>query len=87
MPESSYILFHVATALARSEKSRATTEAMYRAQELAKIHSDTPVPLHLRNAPTKLMRDLGYGKDYKWEADFKHAKGFIPDELKNKKIF
>lgn len=87
MPESTYILFHVATALAKSEKSRATTEAMYRAQELAKIHSDAPIPLHLRNAPTKLMKDLGYGKDYKWEADFKHAKGFIPDELKNKKIF
>lgn len=87
MPESSYILFHVATALAKSEKSRRTTEAMYRAQELAKKHSDAPVPLHLRNAPTKLMKDLGYAKDYKWEADFKHNKGFLPDELRDETIF
>lgn len=87
MPESSYILFHVATALAKSEKSRQTTEAMNRAQQLAKQYNDAPVPLHLRNAPTKLMKDLGYAKDYKWEADFQHGKGFLPDELKDKKIF
>ncbi len=87
MPESSYILFHVATALAKSEKSRQTTDAMQRAQQLAKQYPDAQVPLHVRNAPTKLMKDLGYGKDYKWEADFKHGKGFLPEELKNKKIF
>lgn len=87
MPESSYILFHVATALAKSEKSRQTTRAMNRAQQLAKQYPDSPVPLHLRNAPTKLMKDLGYAKDYKWEADFKHNKGFLPDDLKDEKIF
>lgn len=87
MPESNYILFHVATALAKSEKSRTTTDAMGRAQQLAKKYPDAPVPLHLRNAPTKLMKDLGYNKDYKWEADFKHDKGFLPDELKDEKIF
>ena len=87
MPESSYILFHVATALAKSEKSRRTTNAMHKAQQLAKQYPDAPVPLHLRNAPTKLMKDLGYAKDYKWEADFKHNKGFLPDELKDEKIF
>jgi putative ATPase len=87
MPESSYILFHVATALAKSEKSRQTTSAMYRAQQLAKNYPDAPVPLHLRNAPTKLMKDLGYAKDYKWEADFKHNKGFLPDAIKDEKIF
>ena len=87
MPESSYILFHVATALAKSEKSRHTTDAMHRAQQLAKSHPDAPVPLHLRNAPTKLMKDLGYAKDYKWEADFKHGKGFLPDSISNEKIF
>lgn len=87
MPESSYMLFHVATALAKSEKSRQTTDAMQRAQALAKRFPDAQVPLHLRNAPTKLMKDIGYGKDYKWEADFKHGKGFLPDELKNEKIF
>ena len=87
MPESSYILFHVATALAKSKKSRQTTNAMNRAQALAKQYPDSPVPLHLRNAPTKLMKDLGYAKDYKWEADFKHGKGFLPDDLKDEKIF
>lgn len=87
MPESGYILFHVATALAKSEKSRRTSDAMYRAQTLAKQYPDSPVPIHLRNAPTKLMKDLGYGKDYKWEADFKHSKGFLPDDLKNETIF
>ena len=87
MPESNYILFHVATALAKAEKSRRTTDAMSRAQALAKKHQDTPVPIHLRNAPTKLMKDLGYGKDYKWKADFQHAKGFLPDELKGEQIF
>ena len=87
MPESNYILFHVATALAKSQKSRQTSDAMYRAQALAKQYPDSPVPLHIRNAPTKLMKDLGYGKDYKWEADFKHNKGFLPDDLKNETIF
>jgi putative ATPase len=87
MPESNYILFHVATALAKSAKSRQTTEAMGRAQALAKQYPDAPVPLHLRNAPTKLMKDLGYGKDYKWRADFKHDKGYLPDELRGKTIF
>lgn len=87
MPESSYILFHVATALAKSEKSRQTTTAMNNAQQLAKQYPDAPVPIHLRNAPTKLMKDLGYAKDYKWEADFKHNKGFLPDELGDTRIF
>lgn len=82
MPESSYILFHVATALAKSQKSRQTTDAMNRATALAKQYPDAPVPLHLRNAPTKLMKDIGYAKDYKWEADFRHNKGFLPDEVK-----
>ncbi|MBC7943390.1 replication-associated recombination protein A [Candidatus Saccharibacteria bacterium] len=86
MPESSYILFHVATALARSEKSRQTTDAMNRATALAKQYPNAPVPLHLRNASTKLMKDIGYGKNYKWGADFKPGKGFLPDELNGKTI-
>ncbi|MBC7565047.1 replication-associated recombination protein A [Candidatus Saccharibacteria bacterium] len=87
MPESSYILFHTATALAKSEKSRQTTEAMGRATALAKQYSEAAVPLWLRNAPTKLMKDLEYGKGYKWQADFRPDKGFLPDELKDEKIF
>jgi putative ATPase len=87
MPESNYILFHVAAALAKSQKSRQTTDAMNRAMAAAKQFPDAPVPLHLRNAPTKLMKDLGYNKGYKWKADFKHTEGFLPPELKNMNIF
>lgn len=81
MPESSYILFHVATALAKSEKSRVTTDAMHQAQALAKQYADAPVPLHIRNAPTSLMKDLGYNKGYEWKADFKHEEGYLPSEI------
>lgn len=81
MPESNYILYHCATALARSAKSREIPDLMSEAKDLAKRYPDSPVPLHIRNAPTKLMKDLGYGKDYKWQAGFKHEKGFLPDEL------
>lgn len=83
MPESGYMLYHAATALARSNKSREIPDLMYAAKDLAKRYPDSQVPLHLRNAPTKLMKDLGYNKDYKWEADFKHKKGFLPDDIKN----
>ena len=81
MPESNYILYHCATALARSAKSREVTELMQTAKDLAKRYPDSPVPLHIRNAPTKLMKDLGYAKDYKWKADFKHVKGFLPEDI------
>lgn len=81
LPEANYSLYHCATALARSKKSREVTDLMYEAKNLAKRYGDSPVPLHIRNAPTKLMKDLGYGKDYKWQADFKHKKGFLPDEI------
>lgn len=81
LPECEYNLYHCAVALARSEKSRDVTDQMYASKQLAREHPDAAVPLHLRNAPTKLMKDLGYGKDYKWQADFQHQKGFLPDEL------
>jgi len=81
MPESQYVLFHCATVLAKSQKSRATTSAMYAALQAADQYPDLPVPLGIRNAPTKLMKDLGYGKDYKWEADHKAKEGFLPKEI------
>lgn len=87
MPECQYSLFHCALVLAKCKKSRVVTDAMYGAQAAAKQHPGAPVPLHIRNAPTKLMKDLGYGKDYKWEADFKHEKGFLPDELSDLNLF
>ncbi len=81
LPEAAYNLYHCATALAKSEKSREVTDLMQQAKDLAKRYPDSAVPLHVRNAPTKLMKDLGYGKDYKWETGFKHGKGFLPEDI------
>lgn len=81
LPEAEYNLFHCATALARSEKSREVTELMTAAKTLAERYPNADVPLHIRNAPTKFMKDMGYGKDYSWSADFKHPKGFLPTEI------
>lgn len=81
LPEASYNLYHCAVALARSKKSREVTELMHAAQDLARRHPDASVPLHLRNAPTQLMKDLGYNKGYEWKADSRHEKGFLPDDV------
>ena len=81
MPECQYNLFHCATVLAKCEKSRIVAEAMTKAQSAARDYPDSAVPLHLRNAPTKLMKELGYQKGTKWEAGFKHPHGFLPPEL------
>lgn len=86
MPECSYNLYQCALVLAKSPKSRTVADAMYAATKAAKDFPDAAVPLHLRNAPTKLMKDLGYQKDYQWQAGFKHTGGFLPEELKNIKI-
>lgn len=83
MPECQYNLFHCALVLAKCQKSRTVGDAMGKAQQAARDYPDLPVPLHLRNAPTKLMRELGYGKGTKWEAGFDHPEGFLPDELKD----
>jgi putative ATPase len=81
MPECQYNLFHCATILAKAPKSREVADAMSKAQATAKQYPDLSVPLHLRNATTKLMEDIGYGKNYKWEAGFKHGRGFLPSEI------
>lgn len=87
MPEGGIILSHVATALARAKKSRESYNAWTKAKEMADKTMSLPVPLHLRNASTKLMADLGYGKNYKWEAGFKAEKGFLPDDIANVNFF
>jgi len=87
MPECQYNLFHCAAVLAKTQKSRKVAEAMNQALMTAKQYPDLPVPFHLRNAPTKLMKDLGYSKNYKWQADFKHSKGFLPPELRGADFF
>lgn len=86
LPECAYNLYHCTLVMAKSPKSRTVTDAMHAAVKAAKDFPDAQVPLHLRNAPTKLMKELGYQKDYEWKADFKHNAGFLPDELKGIKI-
>lgn len=87
MPECEYNLYHCATVLAKAQKSREVSSAMYAAKAAAKEYADLSVPLGIRNAPTKLMKDLGYGKDYKWEANHQAAGGFLPEELKGTDFF
>jgi putative ATPase len=87
MPECQYALFHCATVLAKTHKSREIASAMSKALATAEQYPDLPVPLHLRNAPTKLMKDLGYQKGYKWQSGFKHEQGFLPNELNDLNFF
>ncbi len=86
-PECNYNLFQCAITMARSKKSRSVANAMNAAFKAAREHPDAEVPLHLRNAPTKLMKELGYGKGTKWEAGFEHPKGFLPSELKGLTLY
>lgn len=89
-PESRIILSQCATYLATSPKSNASYKAINAAQQLVKNTGDLPVPLPIRNAPTKLMKDLGYGDDYKYahnyEGNFSEAE-FLPDEISNTTLY
>ncbi|WP_114752215.1 replication-associated recombination protein A [Pleomorphovibrio marinus] len=89
-PESRIILSQCVTYLASSPKSNASYKAINQAQALVKETGDLSVPLHLRNAPTKLMKDLNYGKAYKYAHDFENnfiEQEFMPDELKNRQLY
>ena len=78
-PESRIILSQCAVYLATSPKSNASYLAISHAQDLIKKTGDLPVPLHLRNAPTKLMKELGYGQEYQYSHDFEN--NFIDQEF------
>lgn len=89
-PESRIILSQCATYLASSPKSNASYKAIGDAQELVRKTGDLSVPLALRNAPTKLMKDLNYGKDYKYAHSYKANFAdleFLPDEISNTKLY
>ena len=89
-PESRIILSQCAIYLATSPKSNASYLAIGTAQQLVKQTGDLPVPIHLRNAPTKLMKELGYGEEYKYSHDFANnfaEQEFLPNELSNKPIY
>ena len=87
MPEGGIILSHVAIALTKSKKDRSSYDAWARAKALAKNTSHLPIPLEIRNPETKLMKNLGYGKDYKWEANFHHQKSYLPEEIKDQRLY
>lgn len=90
MPESQLILSQTAIYLATSPKSNSATTAIGAAMALVKQTGDLPVPLHLRNAPTKLMKNIGYGKDYKYAHSFENNfvdLDFLPDAIKGTKLY
>lgn len=90
MPESQLILSQTAIYLATSAKSNSATTAIGAAMALVKQTGDLPVPLHLRNAPTKLMKNIGYGKDYKYAHSFEGNfvdLDFLPDAIKGTKLY
>lgn len=89
-PESRIILSQCVTYLASSPKSNASYMAIGNAQQLVRETGDLPVPLPLRNAPTKLMKDIGYGDDYKYSHDYSGnfvAQEFLPKELSGRKLY
>lgn len=89
-PESRIILSQCAVYLATSSKSNASYEAIGKAQQLVRQHGDLPVPMHLRNAPTKLMKELGYGDDYKYAHAYQHNfvdQEFLPDALSGTRLY
>ena len=89
-PEAEIILSQCVTYLAASPKSNASYMAIKKARSLVRETGDLQIPLHIRNAPTKLMKDEGYGKGYKYAHDFPGnfvQQEFLPEEIKNTKLY
>jgi putative ATPase len=90
MPESRIILSECTIYLATSPKSNSAYSAIDEALAEVKLSGHLPVPLHLRNAPTKLMKDLGYGKEYKYAHSFEGNfvdQDFLPEKIKAKRFY
>ena len=90
MPESRIILSEAAIYLATSPKSNTAYLAIGKAQALVRETGNLPVPLHLRNAPTKLMKELGYKKDYLYSHDYPGNfvdQQYLPDQIKNQRLY
>lgn len=86
MPEASNALAQLVIYLAAAPKSNSVYISYKKVQKAIKETGESPVPLHIRNAPTDLMKDLGYGKDYKYPHDYEGAfvnQNYLPDKLKN----
>ncbi|KKR71931.1 MAG: AAA ATPase, central domain protein [Candidatus Levybacteria bacterium GW2011_GWC2_40_7] len=90
MPEAQLILTYVVIYLSKAPKSRAVVNALGKAKEAVYEFPNEPVPLHLRNAPTKLMKNLGYAKNYKWSQNYvgpKENLPFLPKKLAGRKFY
>ncbi|PIP31743.1 AAA family ATPase [bacterium (Candidatus Gribaldobacteria) CG23_combo_of_CG06-09_8_20_14_all_37_87_8] len=87
LPECNVVLAQCVVYMAKSKKSNELYTSYAMAKKDVEELGNLPVPLHLRNAPTKLMKDIGYGKDYKYspEHSYKEEQQYLPDKLKNKK--
>lgn len=89
-PESRILLSQCAIYLATSPKSNASYTAINEAQQLVRQTGDLSVPLHLRNAPTKLMKELGYGDEYKYAHSYENnftQQDFLPESIKGTKLY
>jgi putative ATPase len=89
-PEARIILAQCAVYLASSHKSNASYMAIENALSTVRNNGDLPVPLSIRNAPTKLMKNMDYGKGYRYSHDFENnfaLQEFLPDEIKNTKFY
>lgn len=89
-PESRIVLSQCAVYLATSPKSNSSYMAINKAQQIVKQTGDLPVPIHLRNAPTKLMKELGYGEEYKYAHDYANnfaEQEFLPDAIGGTKLY
>ncbi len=89
-PEARIILAQCAIYLAGSPKSNAAYLAIGEALEMVRKYGDLPVPLHIRNAPTRLMKDLDYGKEYKYAHNFEKNfadQEYLPDKIKGTKLY
>ena len=89
-PESRIILSQCAVYLATSAKSNASYMAIGEAQALVKQTGDLPVPIHLRNAPTKLMKELGYGDEYQYSHNYANnfsEQEYLPDAIQETKFY
>ena len=89
-PEGRILLSECVIYLATSPKSNTAYKAINEAQEKVRKTGNLPIPLHLRNAPTKLMKELGYGEDYKYAHDYKNQfieQEFLPEEIKGTTLY
>ncbi len=90
MPEARIILSQITTYLATSEKSNAAYSAINEAMRFVKQNPAYPIPLHLRNAPTKMMKNMNYGKGYKYSHDHQGERNhqeFLPDEIAGQQFY